>query len=392
MPTHERDIQQIHYSLKQEINELYLAIAIKNFAIGLIAIFTVIYVYLYFDQSIPKTFTFYLVQFLGQVLLLPLAAKLIHRVGIKKMMAIGTPFLAFYLISLALAQSYGFIFIVLAIITKIIYLTIFWPSRHIDFARFTQTAKRGRQIGLANIIITLVKIIAPLLGGLIIIQYGFIPLFVLAGILLIFSSIPLFFSPEVYETYTLSWRESFRYLIQKKNRRISLAFFLDGFEFSTAIFLFAIFIYLVIGKYETIGLVTSASLLATLIFTYIIGWLTDRHGSKKLISYASVIHGFSWLMNSFISSPFQYLIISSFYKLAETGNRLPFSTLFYKQAKDRGQGIDEYIVLHEISHNLGRVLMCAVVIIGFSLGFNNFLLYFALASLAAFGIRIIKKV
>jgi len=334
MPTHERDIQQIHYSLKQEINELYLAIAIKNFAIGLVGIFTVIYVYLYFDQSIPKTFIFYLIQFLGQALLVPLAAKLINRVGIKKLMSIGAPFLGFYLISLGLAQTYGFIFIIIAVITKITYLTLFWPSRHIDFAKFAHTDKRGRQIGLANIIITLVKIAAPVLGGLIIVYYGFMSLFVLAGILLIFSSLPLFFSSEVHETYTLSWRQSFKYLLKKKNRRVSLAFFLDGFEFSMAIFLFAIFIYIIIGKYETIGWVTSASLLVTLVFTYIIGWLTDRHGSKKLISYASVIHAFSWLMNSFIRTPFQYLVISSFYRLAETGNRLPFNTLFYKQAKE----------------------------------------------------------
>ncbi len=396
MPSHERFAQQMEYSLHQEINELYLSIALRNFATSMISMFGIIFIYKILNSSLLLTFVFYFVQYSLQVALLPITAKLLDKWGIKKMMAIGTPFLGLYFLLLVTAGHYTnntkiLVYILsLAIICKIFYLILYWPPRHIDFAKFSQSHKRGRQISLQQIIVALSKTAAPLVGGIIVTIWGFNALFTSSALLLFISSAPLFFSPEVYEHYSYGYKESFKKLFNKKNLKTSLAFFFEGIEYGTSVFVFPLFIYFTIKKFDTIGLITSLSLIITLIFTYLIGWFNDKEGSKKLLPYTSVVHGFAWLLLNFIKTPLQFFFLSSFHKLAETANHIPFISTYYHRAQTQGENIDEYIISHELAHNLGRVFLFFVIIIGLLAGLHSWWWYFGLAAISSALMRIIK--
>ncbi|MDP3899731.1 MAG: MFS transporter [bacterium] len=390
MPSHERHGEQIRYSLEKEMNEIYWATAIKTFAIELVGLYTPIFIFLYFEKSFVAVFIFFGAQFFFQTLLVPLAARLIGKLGIKKLMAIGGPFFGVYLICLSLAQTYGIIFIILALAAKVLYLVLFWPSRHIDFAKFASKKKRARQISMLSIINTLISAIAPLLGALMITAFGYATTFTISAALLLLASVPLFFSPEIYESYSLTWRQSFLEPFKKRNLKTSIAFFFEGMEYYTSLVLLSLFIYVVIGDLEIIGLITSITLIMTLVFTYFVGWISDRRGSRQIISFASVVHAFVWLICAFITTPLQCLIYLNFFKFAETANHLPFSSLFYKKAHKKRHNIDEFIIYHEIAHNSGRVLMAIIFIVGFSFGHTSFLLYFSIAAFAALMYRLIK--
>jgi len=390
MPLHERHADHIHYSLKKEINEFYWSSAIKNFAVGLVGLFGPIYVFLYFQQSVINTIIFYLLQYVAIILFIPFAARTLKKWGLKKSMAIGNPFLSLYLLSLMMAGMYGFNFIILAGIARVLYIILFFPTRHVDFAKFASSKKMTHQLGTLNIIITLVKVAAPFLGGIIIVTLGFNILFIISSILIFLSMMPLFFSPEIYEHYSLSWLKTFKYPFKKENKRTTLAFFFEGMEAVVIAIIFSIFIYTVIGDFETIGWITSASLLLLIFFIYFIGWITDKKGNKKVLSIASVVNSLSWIANAFIATPLQYLFYNSAYKLTESASHLPFNSLFYKNAHNKGHGVDEYVVYHEIVLNFGRILMCLIIIFGFYFGVTSFLPYFIIASLAVFMFRIIK--
>ncbi len=395
MPSHERFAQQMEYSLHQEINELYLSIALRNFATSMITMFGVIFIYKLFGYSLLLTFIFYLIQVIGQVTLVPLTAKLLDRWGLKKMMAVGMPFMGFYFLLLVAASRYAgdvstlTYLLGLAMICKILYLILYWPPRHIDFAKFSQSHKQGRQISLQQIIVALSKTIAPLVGGIIITIWGFNALFISSALLLFISSIPLFFSPEVYEHYSYSYKEGFQKLFDKKNFKTSLAFFFEGIEYGTVVFIFPLFIYFTIKKFDTIGFITSLSLIITLIFTYLIGWFNDKKGSKKLLPYTSVIHGFAWLLLNFIKTPLQFFFLASLHKLAETANHIPFISTYYHRAQTQGENIDEYIISHELAHNLGRVFLFFIIIIGLLMGFHSWWWYFGLAAISSTLMRVV---
>ena len=390
MPNTHTDTPEVHYSLKQEMSELYWAIAIKNFAVYLIGIFLIVYVYQLFGESIEKTFLFYAAQFTLMLLVLPFAAKSLSTLGLKKSMAIGNPFLAVYIISLLLASTYGLWLIGVAIVAKVAYFTLFWPARHVEFARFAKKKKEGRQVGIANIITVVVKALGPLVGGFIIVRYGFTPVLILSSCLIAISSFPLFFSPEVYEKYSLSWKESFTSMFKKKNRAAATAFYLHGFESGVRLFVFPLFVYLILTDFQTIGFLTSGTMVIGIVFTYFLGWLADHKGGRRVLGITSVFQSFSLLLSIFITSPFSYFMISAYMRLSEVAVDLPMMQYVYRKARLRHKGIDEYIVMRELALGAGRVTMFALIIAGFSLGITSFFPFFVLAAMASIGLRVLK--
>lgn len=377
---HQLPVEQLHYSSRREIDELYIAITIKNFAIGLVGIFVPIYVYLLFEKSIPLVFLFYAVTILGQVLLTPLTAKLFSKIGIKKMMAGSAPFLGFYLLFLVLAKEQALFYIIFAGIAKIIYLPGYWPAYHVDFTKFSNPNKRGRQVGFIHILVALVKTIAPLIGGFFIVKFGFMPLFIVAAILIALSSIPLFFSPEVYSDHIYSWKKSFSNAFAKKNRAHFTSFFTMGIECFVGGFLFPIFVFIMIDKLDTIGWVTSVSLFATLLFTYFMGWLSDKKSEEKIMVKSIPLHVLSWLSNALIVTPMQYFGFSTFRRLAETATHLPFLSLFYGRAENKKENLANYVILRELACNIGRVLIALIIAGGFFIGITSWWVYFGIAA------------
>ena len=388
---HKRPLHAIQYSLRREINEIYWSAAIVNFALGLVGIFVPIYLFLYFN-SVVDTFAFYFALFLGHVLVVPLVGQLLKYLGAKKMVATSMPFLALYLISLSLLDvypEYSIWLLVGAGISHIIHMTFYSVGFQFDFAYFSEDGNRGKDIGTVNVLVALAKTIAPLIGGFLIVTFGFVNTFILASVLMIISSFPLFMSPEIYETYSVSWFKSFCDLFKKENIDDAMAYFFIGFEYAIALFLFPIFIYTVLGNFEVIGSITSASLVAALLFTYFIGKSIDKRGEHNIMSYASIVHAFAWIINSFIATPLQYFIYSSFLRLAEVANHLPMVSLFYRKAKQRKKGIDEYIVMQSIAHNSGRVFAFFLIVIGFCNGLS-FFTFFILAATSSLFFRLLK--
>ena len=403
MSFHDQHPQEIEYSLRREMNEFYWAMAIKNFAVYLGGFFLVVYVYQYFNESLVATFAFYAVEFLLYAVFAPIGARSMQSLGLKKSMAVGNPFLAAYFLCLLFAPQLGFPAIVVALIVKLFYFMFFWPARHVDFARFARRGKQGQHLSVEGVIVALVKAMGPLVGGLILTLYGFPALLIISSLLIAIASFPLFFSPEVYEKYSLTWRESYRYAWHRKNRRASLSFIFQGAESGIRLFVFPLYVFLVIPSFTTIGLITSFTLVIALFFTYYIGWLSDKEGGMKIFSLTSIVHAFSWLINGFITTPMSYLAFSSLFRLSELATELPYMQYFFKQAKQRmylpvgrtlahGHGTDEYIVLREIMHSYGRMLAFALVAVMalFGGGFVSFPILFVIAAMCTIAMRVIK--
>ncbi len=390
MTQHHQFTENIHYSLRKEINELYLASAIKNFGLGLLGIFVPIYVYLYFGESIVLAVMFYAVQFALQIIFLPIAARLLGIFGLKKLMAISHPFLAAYLLFLTFAPEYGMVMVILAIISRVVYFVLFWPAYHIDFAKFVSNKKRGREVGFANIVVSLMRTISPFIGGLGIVMFGFAPVFVLSSFLMIVSSLPLFLSPEIYERYTLNGRKIFAYLFCRHNMRSTVAFFFEGIETMIGLFLFPIFIMITIGSIGTIGWVVSVSLLFATITTYVVGKNIDKNGEGSVMQIGSVMHAVGWLLRILISTPTNYVVYNSIFRLTETSNRLPYMSASYQKAHARRDGIDEFIITREVAVNAGRLFASLLVVAGFSVGISSFAPYFIIAGMSALLLRMVK--
>ena len=140
------------------------------------------------------------------------------KIGIKKSMILSHPFFVGFYICLLFLETPLFWLFLLAIISKVIGMILFWPAFHTDFSRFSKQTQQGKEVGRLNFVCLFPGILAPFFGGVIIGQFGYPTLFVVILCLLFASAIPLFLSKEFYQIYTDSYKKVLERIKKKKNK------------------------------------------------------------------------------------------------------------------------------------------------------------------------------
>ncbi|MCH8986623.1 MFS transporter, partial [Patescibacteria group bacterium] len=192
------------YFLQQDITRLYITVAIRNLAVGMVAVFSPAYVYLYFGESIPLTMLYFGLMYGVTGLLAVAGGKLIGVLGSSKTMLISSFFLIGYYLSLFSFDT-SFVFVPLSIIAAGVAMALFWPGFHTDFVRFSSRETRGKESGRVNVAMLLPTILSPLLGGFILVKFGFPVLFIIVSVVLVAATIPLFYRRQYREEYTDSY-------------------------------------------------------------------------------------------------------------------------------------------------------------------------------------------
>src|SRR3989344_5204474 len=76
---------------QRELGEFYLSIALRTFALGLIAIFEPIYIFLHVGRSIPLTLFYFGAVYVISGLFAPVGMKICSRLGVKRTMVASIP-------------------------------------------------------------------------------------------------------------------------------------------------------------------------------------------------------------------------------------------------------------------------------------------------------------
>ena len=88
------------YLLKRDVTKLYLSIAIRNLALGMVLLFEPIYVYLHFGKSLPIMLLFFGVMNGGYGLLAPFGGKVMAAIGTTKSILVSLVLYFGYYLSL----------------------------------------------------------------------------------------------------------------------------------------------------------------------------------------------------------------------------------------------------------------------------------------------------
>ncbi len=369
---------------------LYSNRIIQQVASGLIGIFLPIFLFNYFNKSIHTVLLIFITGYISYILLVPIGAMIMSKIGLKKSMIIGSLFLVSYFVFLYLLNNdWAFaIFLVVAALT--LFRALYWIPYHTDFAELTDKKSRGREIALLASVTTLITIFLPFISGLILNKFSFAVLFLISIIIAAVSLIPIIMLRPVKEQYSYSYSQTFKELFKKENRKLFLAYGGDGAERVAGIIIWPIFIFqLLKGNYLTVGVISSLIILASVILRLFIGFLTDKMNKKRLINLGSILYFIGWVGKMFVQTAFQIFVVSSYHSFAAIVRRTPFTALMYEQAADRGHYVDEYTVLKEISLHSGQILMSAIFfVLYFFVGLN---LGFILAAVASLLINILPE-
>ncbi len=388
-------IHLLRYFQNKELDELYVSLAIRNFALGLISIFIPIYL---IKQGFSITFVllFYSIIHLTHFILTIPVVELSRKITYKTTMILSTPFLIlfyFILYTIPPDSTRTSTFLLLGFIFGINNV-LFWIGYHLFMAKHSDEGLRGEEIAVVTTINFLLTIISPFIGGLILSFASFKELFFIVSLLLLSSTIPLFMVKErVDDSYkrrgkklskNIRVKELFNNLLIKKlfirRGKDAVSFFVYGIEGGTQIILWPIFLYFtLLNNYAKLGFFNSTLLMTAVITTLIIGKLTDIN-KRIVLLFGTFTTAIVWIFRALIVTPTQALFSNITYGITKTALHIPIDTITYERAnmearvkgsKENMEGrIGDYIIMRELFINLGRTTFLLLL----SLFLNLFLI------------------
>src|SRR5690349_2126419 len=254
---------QPHYfqkHLSQQLEELYLSVAILDFALAAVVLFEPIYLY-NLGYSISHILMYYIMVYGVYYFLVPLGGKFVAHQGPERSIALSTVFLVGYYIALSQVQYHSIMFWVTPLFFSLQKM-FYWPAYHTDFIVTSNQGQRGKEFSGLWSLSTLMYILGPIIGGLLIAVFGYNVLFIFVIMTIILSSIPLFFTRVHAPEEHFSYWESFRWPFTRKHIRSTLGYLALGEELILMV-IWPIFIFLTYKEaYASIG---GAVALATLL-------------------------------------------------------------------------------------------------------------------------------
>lgn len=346
----------LHFILNRELNELYLSIALRFFALSMIGIF--LPVYLLFELNFPLPIVLYF--FILFAVFFPISsfigAKIGARIGFKHLILLSAPLKIVFFFLLMLLPSFNIPLFLIALIGAFSH-AIYWIGHHMDLAKFTVRKARGEEVGLAFFVNYIATIIGPIVGGLILTFFNFTALFITGSVILLVSTLPLFFSKEFYEKSAVSVKHIFK----RGTLKDAVAFTAQGMEIGAASVLWPLFIFTILTGYFSLGLVATFAAMIAAVSSIFIGKISDKVGKRVVIRIGSFSLIAVWFFRTVVKTISHVYFIAAF-AFVHTLAFIPMDTLAYSKARF-GKRIAEYLVFREIFLNLGRIIVYVILLI-----------------------------
>ncbi len=385
----------MHYfdrKLSRGFVALFSGKAIMNVASGLFTLFLPIFLYKVFQEKIEPVAVYYLLGSLIYIFALPLTARYLNKFGFRRALKMSAIFGAAYYAGLCVLNEENWRYVIPVVLTLItLWRLAHWVPYHVDFAKFTDRADRGRELSALQSFLSLIGIFTPLAAGFIISQFGFNVLF-LIGVVLFFAALfPYMHLPHTKEKFSWGYKQTWKKFFSRKHRRTVLVYAIDGVESATGVLVWPIFIFVLFnGNYLEVGFISTLIAAATIVLQLIVGKKIDKKikERKKMLKYGSFLYAFGWIFKIFIFSALHVFVIDVYHKLTKIFTRTPFDVLTYEIAADQGHYVDEYTVLHEMAIGLGKALMFLLVIVLIQVISLNWV--FLVAALTSLGFSFIR--
>lgn len=363
MNIHDSIHHYFDHFLSREVKELYISTAIRVFGMGMIALFAPVYLYK-LGFSIQWVILFYILMQTYYLVLIPFSSKIVARIGYEASMGIGIFFLPFFYFGLYLIPNYGWLFWLTPLAVGL-YRSFYWMAFHSDFIRFGNTKRVGEEIGLFRIVVSMVGIVAPTAGGILLTYSNFTILFIAVSIVFLSSLIPLYTTKEEVVKAHFSTKKFFKKTFSKKSRKDFIALLGYG-DNIIAECVWPIFLATVVTSYISMGLLTTASILITFFVLMWIGKKANEAKRKKMLRVNSLLLFVAWISRIFSFNGFYVFFTDSFFKVSAQSLGTVLQSMFYSRM--RKENILYYVAFRDFVLSIGKIIagFAAIVLFYFT--------------------------
>lgn len=363
------------HRLSLQLEELYLTAGLMDFAGSAITLFEPIYLWT-LGYDIRQIMVFYLMTYVAYFFAAPLGGKFIARVGSERSILISTFWLVGYFLALiGIAKNPTLFYIAPFLLTM--QKTFYWPAYHFEFMRFAAKDDRGSEFSGLWAVSTVMYVLGPVIGGIVVKFFGFPALFIGAMGVILLSSMPLFVRRPLPKIEPYSYVKSLILPFRRRYWRMSVGYLALGSEL-ILLSVWPIFILTVFGDLFNVGALVGISAFLTAIATLIIGKWTDRSSKPKMIHNYGLLNTGVWLLRLVSKFPPVVFTMDVFGRIMNNALFVSVTTHTYDRAHE-----DDYswhAVYYEQGFAIAKSLAAGLVILLASLG-DPFQVSFVVAAL-----------
>ncbi|MEA2007074.1 MAG: MFS transporter [Patescibacteria group bacterium] len=346
-------------ALKKDLNRLYVVHSIRGFVFSLFGIFIPIYL-LSIEFSLTFVLCFHIVRRFSLMFMSFISGSIGNRLGLKHTMLLSLPLALVYLVALSLLKFIPSLWLLfLLAMLGGIQASLYWIPLHSLFSRYTKTGHRSSAVSKLLSFQHMATMLAPLLGGIITVIWGFEALFVIAFSMLLLPIGLLFYSPEIKPHVNFKFRDGLH--LFKKYKKYYFQVAIDFFGEGAESVLWPIFIFSILANSLAIGFVGTLVGFGTIIFTLIIGKKTNRKNRTKMIRVSALLLAFVWSMKFFASTPiiiYTLSVLAGFFAIMFS---VPHMAETYALAK-KDSNPDEFIIFREVAAVAGKIPLLLLAI------------------------------
>ncbi len=332
----------------RELDNLVAYELLKNFALSLIGVFIPVYI-VSEGFGLPAAALFLIISgFTGITLSYPVS-RIVARIGFKHSLAASYIFLIPGLASI----RYFDLSILLIIFSSLMYNLgrLFHNlSMNSEFAVDSEDENRssdsGKMLSLPNIS----RIIAPLAGGLIFAGLGFGELMMVTVFILLLSVIPLMRS----EDHRDSMDYDLKNLLGKEYLKTVPLFIARGVQANTAVAIFGLFVYMIIGGSIDVGGARALDSLGFVATGLLVGKYASNINKKVFVAIGCTGAAASYLARGLLVTPFQVFVVSFISGIFFQIYHVPIYSSFADEAEKTD--ILEFYTLRKMFVSVGNVL------------------------------------
>ena len=326
----DRALNHFHFPrLKRKpsgLQALMINYPIYQVAVGMMASFGVLFVYLLGEgmvEGLELVVLFFGLQRVVVALTTPVVAKVISRLGFRWTILLSLVAMILKTFVLMQVSTVNWWLLSLALIFGGIAIAAYYTSYHGLFLTDNDDSKIGQQMGLVTMVGRMGVMIAPLIAGLLIQSFSYHAMFVLAIVLLILSSLPLFLMPHHDHTNEkFEVKEVFK-LLRKKDGFLDSAMWWH-FENGLQSFFWPILLFSIIGSFAKFGMIGSGVMMVNSLAVFLAGKVYDKRKLRRgyplftgavalsnVVRYSSTTAGMGIVADGLnrLSSPFWWMKI-----------------------------------------------------------------------------------
>lgn len=355
---------------------LYVTNTLRVFSQALIGIYMPIYLFLIADKpmfltqrltvnSITWVILFYLIYSITILSFAPTMTNLIFgHLRFKKSVLLSTIFLSMMLLTASLMEK-NFIYFIPTAIFGGIQTYMYWIPYHTFFIRKNRSKSGlyGKKYAMRLSLELLSRAAGPFIGGLVIANFGFQPLFAFSLIITALSGFPVLAVVHEHKHGKHNTNSIVRhYLLKKKFIKQSISFAAGGIDEVLYAIFWPLLMFSILASFTKVGYINSFSLFISAVFFILFGKVIDKKGPKTTHKIGLTINSALYIARILPLTSLFVMVIDFIDRLNVGPFSIPYNSAIYERAAN-SRSDSNLMIYKEITKWIGVSIGLLVAIV-----------------------------